>query len=100
MNEKQEMALSIASLALDPDELADAVRRSMRIAYAAQVLCRFYGPREGCHCHGNDANCHAPRLWEDEARAFVVAFERRGWLTDPPQDELAIQLEGVNEAAR
>jgi hypothetical protein len=74
----QHQGLSLAAVGLDEGELADAVKRTLLINYAAQFLCRHYGPKDGCQCRGNEAHCHAHILWEDEARVVVTGFERIG----------------------
>lgn len=78
VTEAQEQALSLAAIGLNEDELAVAVKRTLLINEAARILCRYYGPKEGCHCKHVDSNCHAYTLWEPEARAVVVGFERIG----------------------
>lgn len=95
MNESQKAGLDLASVALDPDELALAVRRTMQMNLASKAVCRSYGPKNGCHCRGDDARCHAPELWADEARAVVMAFEKMGWLTSPPKINPAPELTRV-----
>jgi hypothetical protein len=76
----QEHALSLAAVALDEVELSEAIKRTLLINEATRILCRHYGPQDGCHCKGNDANCHAHILWEPEGRAIVAGFERIGAL--------------------
>jgi hypothetical protein len=78
VTEAQEHALSLASVALDENELAAVVKRTLLMNLASQTLCRHYGPKSGCHCKGNIAHCHAHTLWEDEARAIVEGFEQAG----------------------
>lgn len=78
VSEAQEQGLSLASVALDEGELAVAVKRTLLINEACRILCRYYGPQNGCHCKGIDANCHATTMWEPEARALVIGFERIG----------------------
>jgi hypothetical protein len=70
--------LTLAAIALDDDELAVAVKRTLMINEAARMLCRYYGPQNGCHCKGIDAHCHAHILWEPEGRVVVMGFERMG----------------------
>jgi hypothetical protein len=78
VTEAQGQALSLASVGLDEDELAAAIKRTLLINNAAQSLCRHYGPKNGCHCKGVEANCHSHTLWEPEARDIVMGFERIG----------------------
>lgn len=76
VTEQQEQALHLAAVALDEEELAQAVKRTLLMNLVSQALCRHYGPSNGCHCKGNDKNCHAHTLWEEEGRVVVNAFER------------------------
>lgn len=62
-------------LAMD-DELARIASRVVLVRTIAQAACKVWGPAGGCYCKGSDARCHAPTIYEPEARAIVLALER------------------------
>jgi hypothetical protein len=81
MNDIQAAGLKLASLILDPEELAAAARRTLLTNMASQAICRLHGPPDGCHCKGDDRLCHAHVVgWQEEARAVVLKFEQAGVL--------------------
>jgi len=81
MTDTQSAGLELAALVLDPEELAAATRRTLLTNMASQAICRLHGPPDGCHCQGDDRLCHAHVVgWQEEARAVVLTFERKGVL--------------------
>jgi len=80
VTEAQEHALQLASVALDENELAAAVRFTLLINCASRALCQLYGPKDGCHCKDDLRDCHAHMLWDDEARTLIKALDKAGAL--------------------
>lgn len=62
-------------------DLAHVHRRADYVLEAARALCRWYHrDKSGCQCGGDQRRCHAGTIYEDDARAIVVAYLKHGWL--------------------